>query len=126
MKKLYMKSHPDLLRAVSEEKASINDSSMQIVNGILSTVKENKEFPVASTQSIPFYVRQGTEYELKQLLIRTGGGDCRHQLAACFEAFFAETGIHDGKFNWGNDYFVDLTSLEVLQEELAKQEAKSE
>jgi hypothetical protein len=126
MKKLYMKSHPDLLRAISDEKASINDSSMQIVNGILSTVKENKEFPVASTQSIPFYVRQGTEYELKQLRIRTGGGDCRHQLAACFEEFFAETGIYEGKFNWGNDYFVDLTSLEVLQEELAKHESKSE
>lgn len=126
MKKLYMKSHPDLLRAVSEEKATVNDASMQIINGILSTVKENKEFPVASTQSIPFYVRNGTEYDLMELRIRTGGGDCRHQLAACFEDFFARTGIHDGRFNWGNDYFVDLTSLEVLQQELEKQEAKSE
>ena len=107
MRKIYLRSHPDLLRSSSPEKAAINDESMQSLNGILSIVKTNKEFPAFTDKFIPFYVKIGNEFQLVELKLKTGGGDCRHQLAACFEDFFEKTTVHSGKFSWGKDYFKD-------------------
>ncbi len=116
LKKLYMRSHPDLLRASDPEKAAINDSSMQVLNGILTTVKAQTEFPTANLQTIPFYVRKSNSVELINLTLKTAGGDSRHQLARCFEDFFGRAGIAEGKFQWGKDYFSDaLTNEEEIE-----------
>lgn len=105
MRKIYMRSHPDLLRASAPEKAAVNDSSMQSLNSVLTIVKRNKEFPTAADKAIPFHVKIDDEVQLVELKLKTGGGDCRHQLAACFQDFFEKTKIHSGKFTWGKDYF---------------------
>lgn len=108
MRKIYLRSHPDLLRSSSPEKASVNDISMQSLNGILSVVKANTEFPSYNDRVIPFYVKIGGEFQLVELRLRTGGGDCRHQLAACFQEFFEKTEVNKGKFKWGKEYFQDF------------------
>jgi hypothetical protein len=90
---------------------------MQILNGILTTIKSNKEFPLATSQIVPFYVKINNEFELVNLTIKTAGGDSRHLLASCFEEFFTRTGILTGKFAWGKDYFPDKKDGEVDEEE---------
>eukprot|EP01041_Mallomonas_annulata_P004440 gene4440-8849_t len=104
--KLYRTAHPDLVRPVSSEKADINDTSMQKLNGILSTIKCYNEYPAAIISEIPFYLKSSdNEFQRIDLKIKTAGGDCRHQLAASFEQFFSKAGIHNGMFTWGTEYF---------------------
>lgn len=116
MRKIYLRSHPDLLRASHPDKADINDASMQEVNGVLTTVKINTEFPTACKKTIPFYVKIDGDVRLVELLLNTGGGDCRHQLASCFQVFFEKTGVHKGRFSWGKDYFPENTATAENEE----------
>jgi hypothetical protein len=121
MRKIYLRSHPDLLRSTSTEKAAINDTSMQSLNGVLSLCKTIKEFPANTDKFIPFYVKIDGEFQYVELKLKTGGGDCRHQLALCFEDFFHKTGVNSGKFTWGKDYFQEAG--EDADEGEAKQSA---
>jgi len=106
LRQLYRSSHPDLIRSANPEMSIINDISLQKLNGILSTIKERNEFPAATIQDIPFFVKKpNNEYEKISLRINLAGGDCRHQLAGCFEKFFSKAGINEGKFRWGDEYF---------------------
>jgi hypothetical protein len=89
------------------EYAALNDQSFQLLNGVLSSVKSTTEFPPAMKHNIPFYVRREGSYNKINLNIVTGGGDCRHSLKRSFEDFFRASGIHDGPFLWGRDYFPD-------------------
>ena len=108
IKKIYLKSHPDLIRSHSADRAAVNDASMQSLNGVLSTIKTTEEFPPATDKMIPFFINIDGEFRKVDLKLKTGGGDCRYQLARCFEDFFEKTNVNSGKFSWGKDYFRDV------------------
>ena len=109
LRQLYRKSHPDLLRASHPQLAEVNDSSMQLLNGILSTIKKYNEYPAQIVKTIPFHIRDGQEIKLAHLRIQTAGGDCRRALSTSFQDFFLAVGITNketgGNFSWGKDYF---------------------
>ena len=109
LRQLYRKSHPDLIRASHPELAEVNDSSMQLLNGILTTVKKYNEYPPQIVKSIPFHVRKGENLELVHLNIKTAGGDCRRSLFTSFKNFFLASGVttaeEGGDFEWGKNYF---------------------
>jgi len=102
LRNLYKKSHPDLLRGSNPDIADINDSSMQILNGVLTTIKTS-EFPPAIMKKLPFWTKDAKTGQLvcKMLNIQTAGGYSKNQLTACFEQFF------ESKFTWGKDYWVE-------------------
>lgn len=106
---LYRKSHPDLLRATNPEFAVVNDSSMQLLNGILSTIKKHNEYPPMLVKSIPFHVRNGEKIEVFNLKIKTAGGDSQRALKTSFKDFFLASGITSVEsgvdFAWGKNYF---------------------
>lgn len=109
LRKLYRKSHPDLLRATHPEFAVVNDSSMQLLNGILSTIKKYNEYPPLLVKSIPFHVRNGEKIEVFNLKIKTAGGDSQRALTTSFKDFFLASGITSIEsgtdFAWGKNYF---------------------
>lgn len=109
LRQLYRKSHPDLLRASHPQFAEVNDSSMQLLNGILSTIKKYNEYPAQIVKTIPFHIRDGEVIKLAHLRIQTAGGDCRRSLSTSFQNFFLDVGITNketgGSFSWGKDYF---------------------
>jgi hypothetical protein len=127
LRQLYKKSHPDLLRASNPDFADINDASMQILNGILSSIKVYNEYPPQIVKTIPFHVRNAGKIDRIDLKIKTAGGDCRRSLTSSFENFFIDTGIIDsniekGKdsFVWGKDYF---PKIEGKKDEESKESA---
>ena len=109
LRQLYRKSHPDLLRASHPEAAEVNDSSMQLLNGVLSTIKKFNQFPAQIVKTIPFNVKNGDQVTVVNLKIQTAGGDCRRALTGSFRDFFYDAGIIESKigaqFSWGKDYF---------------------
>lgn len=106
IRELYKKAHPDILYSTYPKEASVNDASMQILNGIITTLKSTEEYPQATRKKIPFYMKGSTsKLECRHLDIRIGGGYCKKQLTKSFEAFFADCGIHRGSFNWNSGYF---------------------
>ncbi len=107
IRQLYRKSHPDLLRHSHPEYAEVNDQSMQVLNGILTTIKTN-EYPPRIVKDITFYMKVTSDGEYKPFLlsVRTGGGDCKGCLTDAFGSFFIATGLSpDGKFVWNKEYF---------------------
>jgi hypothetical protein len=106
LKSFYKKSHPDILRSVNSEFAVHNDNAYQQLNEVLSAIKDINTFPPQLHKSIHFHIKSdGNNITKVELLIRTGGGDCRKSLTTSFETFFMNAGINKGKFAWGNIYF---------------------
>ena len=109
LRQFYKQSHPDLLRASHTEYADLNDQSWQMLNGILSTIKEVNSYPPRMSKVIPFYMKskeEPTGLKKVELRLRTGGGDCKKQFTVTLQDFFVESGISaDGKFVWGKEYF---------------------
>jgi hypothetical protein len=112
LRKLYLRAHPDLFRTTHPELATINDQSMQNLNGILTTIKEiatENQYPPQIVKTISFHIKNSQnrdQIDCVDLYINTGGGDCRNQLMTSFERFFVQSEIStDGKFQWGKDYY---------------------
>jgi hypothetical protein len=109
MRQIYKKVHPDLLRSAHPELAKVNDNSMQVLNGVLSTIKMFGEYPPQIIKNIPFHMLDGNgSTRLVSLRIMTAGGECKRQLTECFGAFFHETGVlpsDQDTFRWDKDYF---------------------
>jgi len=119
LRSLFKRSHPDLLRHAHPDLAAINDQSIQILNGILSTIKDPNSYPPQMIKDIPLHVRFPPQNHIEEhvLKIRTGGGDCKKHLTEIFQNFFVETKISpDGKFIWGKDYFPKQHAAEVEEE----------
>lgn len=113
LRQLYRKTHPDLVRSHSEAMSKVNDTSMQELNGVLSTIKTT-DFPPAIDKRFTFYVKNSTQsYEKFELHLKTSGGDCRKQLKTTFESFFKITGISDTSFKWDVEYFPVLKYSEL-------------
>lgn len=122
LRTLYRKSHPDLLRATHPEFAVVNDSSMQLLNGILSSIKKHNDYPPMLVKSIPFHVRNGEKIEVFNLKIKTAGGDSQRALKTSFKDFFLASGITTVEsgidFTWGKNYFPTSETLEEKDEKL--------
>jgi hypothetical protein len=87
---------------------------MQILNGILNTIKQYNEYPPQIIKRVPFYLREsGNDLKCVELRIQTAGGDCRRALTTSFGTFFVEAGFipeskngkYDNAFTWGREYF---------------------
>jgi hypothetical protein len=113
MRAMYRKVHPDLLKASHPELSKVNDSSMQILNSVITSIKKYNDFPPQIVKSIPFYIIDDGEARLLQLRILTAGGECQKSLTKSFAGFFAEAGIlmiedNNNKtpaFIWDKDFF---------------------
>ena len=103
MRNVYKKCHPDLLRSHSEIFSRVNDDSMQILNGVLSSIKKFNDFPPQIVKTIPFHILEsitlddGTlgekQTRLISLNIKTGGGECQKTLTKSFSTFFIDAGV---------------------------------
>jgi len=132
LRQVYRKAHPDLLRAKHPELATVNDKSMQLLNGVLTTIKTQNEYPAAIVQNIPFYLLQseseGGGTKCVELRIKTAGGDCKRALTQSFELFFQNAAIacKDGshRFAWESEFFPvpDLSRLPQMQQQEQSQE----
>jgi hypothetical protein len=112
LRTLYKKSHPDLLQHSHPEASAINTEAMQLLNGVLTTIRKPNQYPPQIKKDITFYVREtGKSNVLPHVLrIRTSGGECKKQLTVTFQDFFKQTDIdRDGLFKWNQEYFpIDL------------------
>lgn len=116
IREFYKRSHPDILRSDYPDHATINMESMQVLNGVLSTIKEESQYPPRMLQNVTFFIRsQNKTVEKHELRILTAGGDCRKQLSLSFELFFQQTGIlpNKRKFRWDKDYFPTMNNNEA-------------
>jgi hypothetical protein len=103
---LYRRAHPDVIRHSEPDLADVNNSSMQVLNGVLSTLKVANSFPPRLSQHIPFHVKSGDTIVKYELKLVTAGGDSRRQLTTSFVEFFREAGILEGKeFAWDKEYY---------------------
>jgi hypothetical protein len=106
LRTLYMRSHPDIIRHSEPGYADINSESMQLLNGVLSTLKEPNQYPPRISQVIPFYCKSNETIVLHELKLIGSGGDSKRQLTDTFSQFFKEIGILDTKdFTWDKEYF---------------------
>ncbi len=96
----------------------MNDNSFQIVNNLLSTIKQANTYPPAMVKKIPFYIRDGNTKTIVQhdLTLKAAGGDCRYLFIKCFSEFFRNIGIMTAvEFSWNKDYFPPTSMAEVTE-----------
>ena len=96
MRAVYKRSHPDLLRAKYPDVADRNEEGLQVINGILSTIKAYNGYPPQLIKRIPIaLLPQGDSKELIQcsLEIKTGGGECKKSLTTSFSDLFNQAGL---------------------------------
>lgn len=107
LKQLYKKTHPDLLRSTCAISASHNDKQWQVLNGILSTIKDNQYPPAIRSQMSLFLHGSSTPLQSVQLTIHTAGGDCKRSLTKSFSELFAQASLltATAEFEWDSDYF---------------------
>lgn len=88
---------------------------MQILNGVLSSIKTFNTFPPQIVKNIPFhFLTEAKRIKVVELQIRTAGGECRKSLTNSFTLFFENAGVLDQgersrkghvAFVWDKDYF---------------------
>lgn len=111
-RELQRRAHPDVLRATHPVEADLNDGSMQIVNNLLSCVRESGNvIPDEFGGQLDFYLKPvstdtDSEGELHKatLFLDTTG---KRKIYQSFSAFFRDAGLGDGsgEFSWGNTYY---------------------
>jgi hypothetical protein len=109
-RELQRRAHPDVLRASHPDKADANDASFQIVNNLLTCVKEGgNTIPDEVGGRFPFYLKtagaeDGDELVHASLTLDTTG---KRKIKASFQEFFRAAGLGDGSglFAWGNAYY---------------------
>lgn len=118
MRTFYKKAHPDIIRSYDTDKAATNDASFQIINNLLSTIKQANTYPAAMVKRIPFYIRDANTKSIVQyeLTLKAAGGDCRYLFIKCFSEFFRSIGIMTAaEFSWNKDYFPPTSMAEVSE-----------
>jgi hypothetical protein len=126
LRQLYRKIHPDLVRSHSEMMSKVNDTSMQELNGVLSTVK-TIDYPRVIDKRFIFYAKdKDSIYQQHELHLKTSGGDCRKQLKGTFEIFFKQIGVlAEGSFRWDVEYFPVMKYSDLVNEESGKTSSSS-
>ena len=115
LRSLYMRAHPDVIRHSQPDLADVNNASMQVLNGVLSTLKVHNSYPPRLNQTIPFHVKTNDSIKSFELKLVTAGGDSKRQLTESFAVFFREIGVLQGKdFRWDREYFPEEEKGEEL------------
>ena len=109
LRQLYKKTHPDLLRSKCATSAEHNDKQWQLLNGILSTIKEGGAYPPAINQHVKLFMAGPAGLEPVELRIQTAGGDCEKALTRSFAELFTGARLFspgaEHVFAWDADYF---------------------
>ena len=101
LRKLYMRTHPDLFGRYPEQQRA-NEESYKELLGILDAIEKHNEFPPAKTLRLPFFLKTPVEGEFKEvdLQLRTTGGACNTLVEEALGRFFGECGLLQA-FQWG-------------------------
>ncbi|CAH0483000.1 unnamed protein product [Peronospora belbahrii] len=77
LRKLYMRTHPDLFGRYPEQQRT-NEESYKELLGILDAIEKHNAFPPAKRLVLPFYLKTAVEGEFKEvdLQLRMTGGAC--------------------------------------------------
>lgn len=118
-REMQKKVHPDILRSTHPQEASINEGSLQIINNVLSVVKESGNLrPDPFGGVIQLYVKSNNKIvntetgeeedvlgiKLVEVLLDTTG---KRKIKKAFEEMFSLAGVGDGTgaFEWGTSYY---------------------
>ncbi|CAH0488461.1 unnamed protein product [Peronospora farinosa] len=101
LRKLYMRTHPDLFGRYPEQQRA-NEESYKELLGILDAIEKHNVFPPAKTLVLPFFLKTPVEGEFKEvdLQLRTTGGACNTLVEEALGRFFDECGLPQA-FQWG-------------------------
>ena len=101
LRKLYMRTHPDLFGRYPEQQRA-NEESYKELLGILDAIEKHNVFPPAKTLILPFFLKTSVEGEFKavELQLRTTGGACNTLVEEALGRFFGECGLPQA-FQWG-------------------------
>ncbi|KDO32926.1 hypothetical protein SPRG_02619 [Saprolegnia parasitica CBS 223.65] len=107
LRKLYMRTHPDLFGQFPAEQTSNTESYKELM-GILDAIENTSgEFPPAKKLSLPFYLTTPVSGEFKKvtLNLKTTGGSCVTLMETQLGSFFEECGwprvFEWSKGSWG-------------------------
>lgn len=133
LKKLYLRTHPDLFGAYPEQQQQ-NDSSYKELMGILTAIEKDNQFPPAKTLVLPFYLKTPVEGQFKKvsLHLKTTGGACHTLVELALCKFFEDCGL-PSVFRWSDGSWgrvvgkdaVQNPNLEYDEEKEQKPEPKS-
>ncbi|CAI5724190.1 unnamed protein product [Peronospora destructor] len=129
LRKLYMRTHPDLFGRYPEQQRA-NEESYKELLGILDAIEKHNVFPPAKTLVLPFFLKTPVEGEFKKvdLQLRTTGGACNTLVEEALGRFFGECDLPQafqwGEGSWGKSMGKDAVENSNLdfdeeQEELA-------
>jgi hypothetical protein len=120
MRKLYMRTHPDLFGQYPTQQ-QINEESYKELLGILDSIEKNNEFPSAKKLQLPFYLKTPVEGQFKKvsLNLRTTGGACNTLVEAALGTFFTECGL-PAVFRWQEGSWGKTLGKEAVQNENLK------
>ncbi|OWZ12611.1 putative mitochondrial protein [Phytophthora megakarya] len=134
LRKLYMRTHPDLFGRYPEQQRA-NEESYKELLGILDAIEKHNEFPPAKTLVLPFFLKTPVEGEFKEvdLQLRTTGGACNTLVEEALGQFFGECGLPQA-FQWGEGSWgkavgkdaVENSNLGFDKEEEAREKARKE
>ncbi|CAH0515839.1 unnamed protein product [Peronospora belbahrii] len=101
LRKLYMRTHPDLFGRYPEQQRT-NEESYKELLGILDAIEKHNAFPPAKRLVLPFYLKTAVEGEFKEvdLQLRMTGGACNTLVEEALGRFFGECGLPQA-FTWG-------------------------
>uniref|UniRef100_M4BZH1 DUF4460 domain-containing protein n=1 Tax=Hyaloperonospora arabidopsidis (strain Emoy2) TaxID=559515 RepID=M4BZH1_HYAAE len=134
LRKLYMRTHPDLFGRYPEQQRA-NEESYKELLGILDAIEKHNEFPPAKTLRLPFFLKTPVEGEFKEvdLQLRTTGGACNTLVEEALGRFFGECGLLQA-FQWGEGSWgkavgkgaVENSNLGFDKEEETREKASQE
>ncbi|KAE9267325.1 hypothetical protein PF008_g31383, partial [Phytophthora fragariae] len=134
LRKLYLRTHPDLFGRYPEQQRA-NEESYKELLGILDAIEKHNEFPPAKSLVLPFYLKTPVEGAFKEvdLQLRTTGGACNTLVEEALGRFFGDCGLPQA-FQWGEGSWgkavgkdaVENSNLGFDKEEEARDKAHKE
>ncbi|KAE8958558.1 hypothetical protein PR003_g28705, partial [Phytophthora rubi] len=134
LRKLYLRTHPDLFGRYPEQQRA-NEESYKELLGILDAIEKHNEFPPAKSLVLPFYLKTPVEGAFKEvdLQLRTTGGACNTLVEEALGRFFGDCGLPQA-FQWGEGSWgkavgkdaVENSNLGFDKEEEARDKARKE
>lgn len=115
LRKLYLKTHPDLFAQFPREQET-NTSSYQELLGMLDSIQnaETAGFPPAKKVTLDFYFRpssHATDFSKATLHLKTNGSNCRSVVAESLGAFFTSMELPP-VFDWDATSWGSALTLE--------------
>lgn len=128
LRKLYMKTHPDLFGQFPEQQRT-NENSYKELLGVLDTIQAAKNgFPPARKLVLPFYLREKSEtqeFRMATLKLRTTGGNCKALVEEALGDFFQDCGLKPG-FKWPASSWGTFASIDELRQHQKEEEEEAE